>query len=148
MLATGNKQEECSRIVGYSPSYISVLKTDPTFQDLIAYYSTNRELHNFDVIDRMRTLGLSTLDELQSRLEEDPSQFTNRELHEQAELLLVKPMAATRGLIRPGDASSSTGGGGIQVNVNFVKSQPDSQPQSQSDSPSSIIIDVEPSHIP
>jgi hypothetical protein len=123
MLATGTKQAECSLITGYSPAYISNLKNDPTFQELIAHYSTQREMVFVDVIERMRSLGLSTLDEIQSRMEEDPTQFTNRELHEQAELLLVKPMAATRGLIRPGDTAAAQGAGGVQVNVNFIKSE-------------------------
>jgi len=122
MLAQGTKQEECSALTGYSPSYISILKTDPTFQELIAHYTTQRELLFVDVIERMRSLGLSTLDELQRRMEEDPDNFSNRELFEQAELLLVKPMSATRGLVRPGE-SAAQGTGGIQVNVNFIKSE-------------------------
>jgi hypothetical protein len=143
MLAQGTKNEECSRITGYAPSYISVLKTDPTFQELIAHYAGERELLFVDVIERMRSLGLSTLDELQRRMEEDPDNFSNRELFEQAELMLVKPMAATRGLVRPGDASAAQGGGGIQVNVNFIKSEVP-HPSGESLRNPSVIIDMEP----
>jgi hypothetical protein len=138
MLATGTKHSECSLITGYSPTYISILKTDPTFQELIEHYSSQREMLFVDVIERMRSLGLSTLDELQSRMEDDASQFTNRELHEQAELLLVKPMAATRGLLRPGEAAAQ-GAGGVQVNVNFVKAADQPQPSAPT-----ITIDMEP----
>jgi len=143
MLATGTKQSECSLITGYSPAYISSLKTDPTFQELIEYYSSQREQLFVDVIERMRSLGLSTLDELQARMEEDPTQFSNRELFEQAELMLVKPMAATRGLLRPGDTSAATGAGGVQVNVNFIKTS-DTKPIDNT----AITIDVEPNKVP
>lgn len=142
MLSQGTKQEECSRITGYSPTYISILKTDPTFQELIAHYAGTRELLFVDVIERMRSLGLSTLDELQRRMEEDPDNFSNRELFEQAELMLVKPMAATRGLVRPGEAGS-TGGGGIQVNVNFIKSDSPSLRSGELQNPS-VTIDMDP----
>jgi hypothetical protein len=139
MLATGTKQEECALVTGYSPVYISILKTDPTFVDLIAYYSAQREVIFVDAIERMRTLGINTLEELQSRLEEDPSQFTNRELFEQAELTLIKPMAATRSA-HPITPSNS--GAGVSVNVNFIQNPNKTDSPSQPD-----IIDLKPEHI-
>lgn len=143
MLATGTKQEECSHIIGYSPAYISTLKGDPTFQELIAYYSSQRELTFVDAIERMRTLGLNTLEELQARLEEDPSAFTNRELMEQAELMLIKPMAATRGIIPLGGARAGDGSGsGVQVNVNFIQNTPRGDTPVQPD-----IIDMKPTRV-
>jgi hypothetical protein len=143
MLATGTKQEECALITGYSPVYISIIKTDPTFQDLISYYTAQRELVYVDAIERMRTLGLNTLEELQSRLEEDPSAFTNRELFEQAELTLIKPMSATRGIIPAGGARANDGSGsGVQVNVNFIQTQPREPSPKQPD-----IIDMKPDHV-
>jgi len=143
MLATGTKQEECALITGYSPVYISILKTDPTFNDLVAYYAAQREVVFVDAIERMRSLGLSTLDELQARLEEDPTQFSNRELFEQAELMLVKPMAATRSAHLQ-TASNPANGTGIQLNVNFIGTQtPQQQPEDILKKPEpSPIIDV------
>lgn len=141
MLATGTKQEECALITGYSPVYISILKGDPAFKDLISYYSAQREVIFVDAIERMRSLGLSTLDELQARLEEDPSQFTNRELFEQAELTLVKPMAATRGVIPLGGPRAPDGSAsGVQVNVNFIQTAHKGDTPLQPD-----IIDMKPS---
>lgn len=143
MLATGTKQEECALITGYNPAYISILKGDPSFQDLISYYSAQREVLFVDAIERMRSLGLSTLDELQSRLEEDPTQFSNRELLEQTELMLVKPMAATRGVLPIGGARSNDGASGVQVNVNFIQTQNREAAPTQPD-----IIDMKPTRVP
>lgn len=120
LMAQGTDQVECSRLTGYNNAYISVLKGDPTFKELIAYYSSQRDQAFVDVVERMRSLGLSTLDELQARLENDPGSYSNRELMEQAELTLIKPMAASRGQIQPGQAGNT----GVSVNVKFVQAAP------------------------
>ena len=143
LIAEGTDQSECSLITGYSPSYITVLKSDTTFNELISYYASQREQVFVDTIERMRTLGLNTLEELQSRLETDPTAFSNRELMEQAELMLVKPIVATRGHIGstasgPGNAAA----GGVQVNVNFVKSSSNSSGPVIDATPTGVIIDV------
>lgn len=82
LMADGVSNEEASAITGYSPSRISVLKQDPAFQQLMAYYESNKEEIYLDVHKRLADLGMSTLEELQERLEDDPSKFTNRELME------------------------------------------------------------------
>lgn len=113
LLAEGVAQEEAGLITGYSPSYISVMKTDEAFQGLIQYYVTQREIKFVDVVDRMRSLGLSTLDELQARLESEPEEWTRRELMEMAELMLVKPAAARTPMVQNSLAP-------VSVNVRFV----------------------------
>ena len=118
LLATGTDQNECSLITGYAPAYISVLKTDDSFQELMAYYATQAEQRHIDVLDRMRSLGLSTLEELQQRLEENPESYSLRELMEQAELMLVKPMQAARSTVQ-----ASGTGGGVSVAIKFVTSE-------------------------
>lgn len=115
LLAQGTSQVEASRLTGYNNAYICVLESDPTFKELVSYYTSQRELAFVDVVERMRSLGLSTLDELQNRLETDPNSYSNRELMEQAELTLIKPMAASRGEIKPQTGS------GVSVNVKFVQ---------------------------
>lgn len=114
LLSEGVSQEEAGLITGYSPSYISVIKDDPSFRGLIDYYATQREIKFVDVVDRMRSLGLSTLDELQARLETEPEEWTRRELMEMAELMLVKPAAARTPLI------STAASPPVSVNVRFV----------------------------
>lgn len=123
LLATGVPHEEASLITGYSPTYISVIKDDPTFVGLIDYYDTQREQIFVDVIERMRTLGLSTLDELQHRLDEEPDEWSRRELMEMAELMLVKPAAARTPLQVTAAAAP------VAVNIRFVTAQHDEPKQ-------------------
>lgn len=134
LLAQGTPQVEAARLTGYNNAYICVLESDPTFKELVNYYSQQRELAFVDVVDRMRTLGLSTLDELQSRLESDPDSYSNRELMEQAELTLIKPMAASRGAIQPNQTGS-----GVSVSVKFVQAAPSMETSNERKGP---IIDV------
>ncbi len=115
-LAEGHSQEHASLMTGYSPSYISSLKGDPAFAELLAYYATQKEQIFLDVAERMRVLGLSTLDELQARLAGKPDEWTRRELMELAELMLVKGRQSPGGTGGPGPGA----GAGVTVNVKFV----------------------------
>lgn len=127
LLAQGRPDSEVALLTGYSPSRISILKSDPTFAELLSSYKDVREAVFVDTLERMKILGLSTLDELQERLEADPASWSKRELMEMADLMLVKPKLAT-----PLGQSSALGGSvtvspgnaalGVSINVQFVKS--------------------------
>jgi hypothetical protein len=117
LLSQGRPDTEVALITGYSLSRISILKRDPTFQELLANYATMRQKVFVDTLERMRILGLSSLDELQERLETAPERWSNRELMEMAELMLVKP--TNKGPMGPGGPSVNAG---VQVNVQFVES--------------------------
>lgn len=112
LVAQGLPNPEVSLLTGYSTAYISLLKGDPAFAELLAYYALQEEAKHVDVMERMRTLGLSTMDELQRRLAEEPDGWTKRELMELAELMLVKPRAA--------QAPSAGGSPAVAVAVTFV----------------------------
>ena len=114
VLAQGTSEGEAALITGYSLSRISVLKTDPTFSELLAHYQHNRELVFADVLERMKVLGLSSLDELQERLEQEPGAWSRRELMELAELMLIK------GRMQGGAVAGAGGGAGVSVTVSFV----------------------------
>src|SRR5215467_9971502 len=118
LMATGVDQEEISLITGYSPAYISRIKNDPTFEALVDYYDKQRDEIFVDVVERMKTLGLSTLDELQRRLDDEPDEWYRRELMEMAELMLVKPAAARTPLHTTATIAP------VSVNVKFVTAQP------------------------
>lgn len=122
LLVRGVTESEASLITGYSLSRISILKSDPTFSELLANYSTQRELAFADTLDRMRILGLSALDELQERLESSPEKWSNREVMEMAELMLVKPRAAANGSSLGVSPVLSSAPSGVTVNVKFVSS--------------------------
>lgn len=119
LIAQGLPGPEIQLITGYSSSRISILRADPSFAELISHYEGDRELAFIDVLERMKHLGLSTLEEIQQRLEERPEQFSQRELLEVAELMLVKGRAAPGSRV-PGDGGRGASGG-VSVNVQFIQ---------------------------
>lgn len=115
LLAKGDvTNNEASLITGYSPSRISILQQDPLFKELLESYSSNRAAIFVDVMERMKVLGLSTLDELQSRLEEGPENFSRRELMEMAKLMLLDSKPRAEG---------APAGQSIALNVKFITPQ-------------------------
>lgn len=127
-LADGISQTEAGYITGYSPSRISILKQDPSFQELVEYYKTQAQAKYLDVHQRLATLGISTLEELQERLEHRPEGFANRELMEMAELCLDRSVTAK---------AAQPGGAGIAISIKFerpeaagplIDQDPDPQP--------------------
>lgn len=105
--------EEASVLTGYSPRTISNLRYQRDFQDLVAHYQLTRQSPaRPDTGTRMLSVGLTTLEELQQRLTEDPRQFSNRELLELSELLLVKAKSLQ------GQASPS--GAPVKLAISFV----------------------------
>lgn len=113
VLARGASDTEASLVTGYTPGYISILRTDPAFQELLAHYGKVTEAVFVDVAERMRVLGLGSLEELQRRLEEAPDDWSRRELMELSKLMLVDS--------RGGAASGASGGApGVQVAISFV----------------------------
>lgn len=124
LLALGKPDAEISLITGYSPAWISNLKRDPTFQELLKFYSANRDLKFRDTLERMKTLGLHTLDELQARLTEDPDAWTKRELMELHKLLNVDGILPVQVAKAEADAARGSAGNNraVTVNVSFVAS--------------------------
>ncbi|HKU52983.1 MAG TPA: hypothetical protein VJQ25_10980 [Nitrospira sp.] len=115
LIAAGNlTMGEISQITGYCISRISVLKADPLFKQLLATYSENRKAIFVDAMERMKTLGLSTLDELQKRLEDEPEKFSRRELMEMSKLLLVDSRKSVE------SNSSITSNTAVALNVKFI----------------------------
>ncbi len=122
LIAQGVEQTEIALITGYHPAYITNIQQDPQFSELVATYAGERELAFVDVLERMKTLGLTCLEELQERIALSPEKWSHREMMELAELLLIKPQRAGQG------ASQSANGAGpaVSINVKFVKSDADS----------------------
>jgi len=116
LVTEGAALAEISLLTGYSPAYISNLKNDPAFKELLAHYEAQKELKFIDVLDRMKTLGLSVLDELQRRLEADPEGFKKSELMSLADLTLLRSRAG----VGSSGGDSPAGNSPVQVNVSFV----------------------------
>lgn len=129
-MARGLTPQEISGLTGYSPPYIRRLEEDPTFRELLAGYSTERDIAFSETLERMKTLGISALDELQRRMDDEPEAWSRREVMELAKLMLIEP-----GRQAPGPA----GGPAIAIAVSFVSPEPGA-----SSRPSAPTIEMEP----
>lgn len=113
LVAESKSGTEISYITGYSLSRISILKNDPAFKELVEYYQQNVQEVYLDVHQRIADLGLAAADELHERLEDNPKQFTNREL-----LDITEKMLDRSGLVE----TPQKGGGPVAISVSFVAS--------------------------
>ena len=122
LIAQGAELAHISLVTGYAPGYVSSIQRDPTFAGLVQYYAIEREEVFIDTLARMKSLGITVLEELQSRLAEAPEKWSIRELQEFAKLLLIEPgrQAPVQG--------QGPAGSGVAVTVNFVSPAP--QPES------------------
>lgn len=77
LIAVGISNVEASSITGYTPSYISTLKNDPAFQELVQFYRSNLTVVQGDLHQRMTGLSLAFVEELRDRLETAPESMTN-----------------------------------------------------------------------
>jgi hypothetical protein len=80
ILALGHTNTEAAAITGYTPNRISVLRTDPAFQDLMAHYRSRADEQFADLGGRMKAVSLDVLAELHERILEHPEEFSPRDL--------------------------------------------------------------------
>jgi hypothetical protein len=88
LLADGVPQSEAAIHTGYTDSHISVLKQDPSFKDLLKFYSEKKDERYVEMHDKIAGLGEDAIDEITSRLEEDPSEFSLSALLEVSKMAL------------------------------------------------------------
>jgi hypothetical protein len=123
LLASGLTQNAVSEMTGYSPSRISVLKGDPAFQELIAYYQSQTAEVFIDAATRLKALGLLAAEELHSRLEEEPEKVTFGQLQELVNST-IGPKAKSGGVFGIGsEAAGGVASGGISLNISFQSPQ-------------------------
>ena len=90
LIAQGLPMWEVSLHTGLTASRISVLKADPSFQELLALYrqevgEVNRTAYA-DGVQKMAALHSDALDEIHDRLDEEPEKFTFADLHDLVKL--------------------------------------------------------------
>lgn len=88
LLALGVDEVKAARVCNYSPSRVSVLKSDPAFIEVLNYYSTQVDDAFVDVVETIKGLSLGALQELSKRLEEKPESLTNTHLIELSKAML------------------------------------------------------------
>lgn len=83
-IAKGMSGTETQLITGYSASRISILKSDPAFQELVAFYKGKieeiRDAADYDLQSKLSALHSDTLDIISERLNENPAGPTIGEL--------------------------------------------------------------------
>lgn len=109
-MVQGHKDEEISAMTGYSPSRLSVLKNDPAFQELLAYYRDRQKEIYVEVEERMKDLSLTALSVLIERIEERPEEVADKDLLE----------ISSRMLDRTGFGPTSKN---VNLNANFSAEQ-------------------------
>ncbi len=113
LVAAGRRNEEIGAITGYSPSYISQLKSDPAFKNLVEYYRevVTEEYKAVEVSlhDRLSAVSMVAAEELLDRVTTKPEDFTNNELNE-----LIRTTADRTGF---GPQSRTTN---VNVNVDLA----------------------------
>ena len=88
LLAQGLSATEVSAITSYSLSRISILKRDPSFKDLVAFYQKQKTEQFADVQKRLATLSLDAIGEIQERLAEKPDSISTSQLIELSKVTL------------------------------------------------------------
>lgn len=88
LIADGVSNNDAALITGYSISYISTIKNEPMFQDLVQHYTSMKAEVYLDVHQRLASLGLDIVEEIQERLATEPESFALRDLKELGELAL------------------------------------------------------------
>lgn len=108
-LASGMKNWEAAIVTGYTKEYIGIMKGDPTFKDLIHFYSQHVDAQYADLHKRLAGIAVDAADLLRDRMEEEPDKISTGQLVE-----LTKMGADRTG---HGPASTSTQ---LNIHVNMA----------------------------
>lgn len=116
LVAEGHKYVAISGMIGISQSRITVLMDDPAMQELVAHYAEKVQTEYLDVHTRLASLGVSAMEELQERLddEEKRANIKTKELTEIIEKSFDRSIAPNK---------SAGASSGVSVSVNFIKSE-------------------------
>lgn len=87
LLAVGTDEIIAAKLCNYTPTYVSILKSDPAFAELLAYYHQNVVDEFADFVAAAKGLSMDLLMEMQTRLNTDPSKFTITQMKELVQML-------------------------------------------------------------
>lgn len=87
-LADGISQSDAALLCDYSPSRVSILLGDPAFKELVNFYKNQTADRYLDMHAKIAGLGSDAIEELTSRLEETPEEFSVGQLVEVSKMTL------------------------------------------------------------
>lgn len=79
-IAAGVGPGEAAIICGYDISRVSILQADPTFAELVLFYRDVKEREFRDVQGKLAGIASDALDELQTRIEDEPEKLSVTQL--------------------------------------------------------------------
>jgi len=79
-LASGMDDNKAGLITGYNASYVSILKSDPTFKNLVYLYQKEQDDIFADMNQKLANVSMDALSELSDRLEDTPDDFSVAQL--------------------------------------------------------------------
>lgn len=80
LLAAGVAPGEAAAVMNYDNGRVSILQNDPAFQELVSLYRGHVDEAFVSTMDQLAGMNRDIIEELRTRLEEDPSTFSNEEL--------------------------------------------------------------------
>lgn len=86
LIASGKKPIEAAAMTGYTPQTVSVLKGDPAFAELVAFYREDAEREYVKLHDVIAGLSLDAFLELRRRVEDEVEKLSVNQLMEIAKL--------------------------------------------------------------
>lgn len=81
-VAAGMPNWEACAITGYKPATVSLLKNDPTFNELVAFYRKNIDKEFVDLHRRLAVVSADALDLLHEKIENAPDELSPGQLME------------------------------------------------------------------
>lgn len=85
-LAGGMPVGEAALMVGLSLNRVSILQADPGFQELLKFYEADIDRVYRDVHESLASLSYDAVEELRTRLEDEPEKLTPGQLLEMAKM--------------------------------------------------------------
>jgi hypothetical protein len=85
-LAEGMRPGIAAATFGYSISRVSILQSDPAFNELLAHYRAEKDHDYARVHERLVGISVDALDEIDKRLEENPDGISMSQLTKLVEL--------------------------------------------------------------
>lgn len=110
LLASGVAEGQVAIITGYDISRISILKNDPAFAELVAFYRANVETAYASMHEQLAGMSMDALIMLRDRMEEEPEKVSMGQLMELIKL----------GADRTGHGPVSKNDSTVNVNVNLA----------------------------
>lgn len=74
-ISSGLPPGEAALICGYDISRVSILQADPAFQELLSFYRDEKDKAFRNVQDKLAGLASDVIDEIQTRIEDEPEKI-------------------------------------------------------------------------